>query len=407
MTLTVSALLNAPPTAEEQARMRQLGTEEIQRLLLNRGSGDRDRLLLAQAELRLHFQRKLPEFTAKPGLIVPSRLALEQASGESAAKFKAGLFHGKRFLDTGCGMGIDAWQIGQHFESGLLLEQHPELAAITAYNLQQLGMPHLEVKGGSKAEDVLPHLQQNFDLVYSDPARRDGKGGKVFRLRDCEPDITSLLPGLLMLSPLVAIKTSPLLDIRQACQDLPGTHDVYVLGSGGECRELLFLVGRNANTEPVIHAVDTDSGRMLSATALQEQEAPVSCGEPQDFLFEPAPEVLKAGLFRTTASRFGLRKLHPHSHLYTGQSDVPDFPGRRFKLLQVLKVNRHALAAYCPEGKANLSVRNFPQTVAELRRKLQLKEGGEQQVFATTLWNDQHALLLCEKCRQPQSTSFV
>lgn len=407
MALMVSALLNTPPTAEEQARMRQLGTVEIQRLLLNRGSGDRDRLLLAQAELRLHFQRKLPEFTAKPGLLFPSRLALEQASGESTARFKASLFRGRRFLDTGCGLGIDAWQIGQHFESGLLLEQNMELAAITAYNLRHLGMTQLQVKEGSKIEDLLPHLQQNFDLVYADPARRDGKGGKVFRLRDCEPDITALLPELLKVSPLVAIKTSPLLDIRLACQDLPGTHDVYVLGSGGECREMLFLVGSKANTEPVIHAVDTDSGRMLSATALQEQEAPVSYGEPQDFLFEPAPEVLKAGLFRTTASRFGLHKLHPNSHLYTGQSDVPDFPGRRFELIQVLKVSRQAIAGFCPEGKANLSARNFPQTVEELRRKLQLKEGGEQQIFATTLWNDQHALLLCQKCRQPQSTSFV
>lgn len=376
-------------------------TERVETLALAL-SGRKDidaAFALRQIEGWQRLRAKVPSWAAVDGLLYPPRLSLEQCSGEAAARYKAALAarlcpHGGTFIDLTGGLGVDFSFIARTFGRAVYVERNGELCRLARHNFPLLGLADAEVVQ-SGAEEYLSAAPR-AGLFFLDPARRDGNGRKTVLVEDCEPDAAALMPRLRALSPVVLLKLSPMLDWHRAAQTLGGVAEVHAVASGGECKELL-LVCTDVPTGIVVHAVEGD----VCFVFRPEEEAaaqPVYAGEVGDFLFEPGPAVLKAGAYRLTAVRYGLHKLHPNTHLYTGAAAVADFPGRVFRVVRVCDFSKAALRALCRDvPRANLAVRNFPETVAGLRRRLRLAEGGDDYLFATTLAGGRHVLVHCRK----------
>jgi hypothetical protein len=354
-------------------------------------------VLVDQLISRRKAKEKLPTWYTREGVLFPPPLSLEQASSELTGSFKARLVQGNALADLTGGCGVDAYFLSHSFKEVHYVEQQEPLAEIARHNFPLLGKAHIQVHH-STAQAFLEEFAKPLDLIYLDPARRK-EGAKVFFLADCEPDVAALIPLMLERAAQVLIKTSPVLDISAALHDLPGTTGVWVVAVDNEVKEVLYLVEREANTPPRIHAIHLYKGKEERFAFTQEEEGSATArfSLPKEYLFEPNAAVLKAGAFKSIGLAYGLEKLHPHTHLYTADHPVGDFPGRRFRIVSQLRVDKKAVKAMLPEGKANLSIRNFPMKTEDLRKKLQLKEGGPHYLFATTLMDGSRQLLVCEK----------
>ncbi len=347
------------------------------------------------------IRRKIPSWY-QVGLEFPVAISLEQASSEATARFKAALFSGTEMADLTGGLGVDASFFAGQFEQVHYVEKIPEIFNAAQHNLVALGVKGLQFTQG-EAEDFLASSKQRFDLIYLDPARRDDRKGKVFQLADCTPNVLEIKDLLLQKSPRVLIKTAPLLDIHQAVQQLKNVSKIWVLEYEGECREVLYLLEKEA-PEPAtipINAVSIDhSGAAIHSfvfTLEAEQDAMVANALPGGFLYEPIPAVLKAGAFKSFAKQFGINKLHPNTHLYSSDVLVADLPARSFRIDAICKYDKKAVAHLIPNGKANITTRNFPESTAEVRKKLGLKDGGDTYIFACTNCDGGKILIICSK----------
>ena len=362
--------------------------------------------MAAQILVRQKARHKLPTWYANDELIYPPALSVEQASSEAAARYKASLVTGNLLLDLTGGMGVDTWAFTERVDHVIYVDHQTELAQLAGHNLPLLGVRNVVVQT-SDGLAAVNHLSQTADWLYLDPHRRNEQGGKVVRLDQCEPDVSQpdTLANLLTKTRNILLKTSPLIDIDAAIRQLSGLNygveSVHVVAVLGEVKEVLFIITGEKEGQQTIksNAVNllVDSTVDFTFVRHDERTTNVQFGNPQAYLYEPNAAVLKAGAFRLVASRFGLCKLAPNTHLYTGNELVADFPGRAFAIEQILKPDRKAIHLLLPNQKANLTVRNFPQTVADLRKKLALREGGDDYLFATTLLNGDKRLILCRK----------
>lgn len=341
--------------------------------------------------LRQRMARKLPTWAQTDGIQPPTLLALEQCSSETTARMKASLVNGGRLVDLTGGYGVDCYFMSLGFEHTDYVEQQSELAETARHNFKLLGAS-IQVHN-TDAETFLSTIGQ-VDCLYIDPARRNLHGKKVVSLTECTPDVVRLHDVLLQHCGTLLLKLSTAHDIDEAQRLFPETKAVYVVGVQGECKELLLLVsaGLPEGGEPVIHC--WDGRELMDFRPSDERNATVRYTEPEAYLYEPDATLLKAGAFKYTAIRYGLGKLHPNSHLYTSSTLVDGFPGRTFAVRQCLKTHDKQLKAL---GRANLTVRNFPASVADLRKKWKLAEGGPLYLFATTLPDGSHRILVCEK----------
>lgn len=347
-------------------------------------------LVLDQIKSRQKAKSKLPSWHAATGVILPSPNLIEQASSEATARYKASLVKGDVFADLTAGAGIDFLAFLQHFNRGIAVEKDPQAKEFLSHNLKLLSTHSFEIINAS-AEDEIAHLPQ-MDLIYIDPQRRNNRGKGLFRLQDCTPDILELLPQLRKKSKTIMLKTSPVLDIGQTIRDLKIVFDVHVIEWRGECREVIYILNENSS-EPVIHAVSIDdlgnTQTKISFTRKQESDSVSEFSAPQKYLYEPSPAFQKAGCYKFLGAHYGLKKLHQHTHLYTSNTPCPDFPGRSFEILGIYPANEKGL----PVKQANLTVRNFPMQTETLRKKLGLKDGGNDYIFACTL-NDESKILI-------------
>lgn len=391
-------------------------TDDIRALLLAAKSAELAahgldlKKLAAQIAARQKARDKLPTWYANDAVVFPPALSVEQASSEQTARYKALLVSGSLLLDLTGGMGVDTWAFAQRTERVVYVEQRAELAELATHNLPLLGATNVDVQTGDGLA-VAERFTPVADWLYLDPHRRNEQGGKVVRLADCEPDVSKphILTNLLTHANRILLKTSPLIDIDLTIRQISnpstgssaGVEAVHVVAVQGEVKEVLFVIGPERPSE---ESIEADAVNLLSDKAIQfkftrhdERMAAVLFGAPQTYLYEPNAAVLKAGAFRTVANRFGLTKLAPNSHLYTSADPRPNFPGRTFVIDDVIKPDRKTLQALVPGMKANLTVRNFPQSVADLRKKLALQEGGDLYIFATTLLNGDKRLLITRK----------
>ncbi|MCS6969147.1 MAG: hypothetical protein RMJ44_10510 [Cytophagales bacterium] len=362
-------------------------------------------LLVEQIQAKRKAKTKLPTWFARAGIVFPPAIHLEQSSSETAARFKSTLLQGHHLVDLTGGFGVDATFFADCFSKVDYVEQNEQLAQIAAHNFQLLGKDNIRVWN----TDALSWLQQTAsfpDAVYMDPSRRTLEGTKVIRLCHCQPDVRTLLPLLVGKTKQVLLKLSPMADWQASLQELEQaspqwkTDTIIVVAINNQCKELLFLLKPVPKAEPLrIQAVHLHGNRkeILDFSPEEERNAVVSYAMPESFFCEPNGAILKAGAFKTIAQRFHLKKLHPHTHLYTSHQCPEDFPGRVFGLKAICKAERRAIASHLPHKKALIAVRNFPATSTELYRRWQIAEGGTVYLFATTLADGKKAVLIGEK----------
>lgn len=363
---------------------------------------------LQQIEGRQLAARKLPTWSGHAGLLFPPRLSMEQCSSERTALYKQALV--ERLLpeendkserhsmaDLTGGFGIDFSFLAPLFKNAYYIEHNKVLCDIARHNLPLLGLPHAEVIT-SEAETYLEQMKP-VDLLFADPARRDGCGHKTVAISDCTPNLRQVMPLIRTHCRIALFKLSPMLDTTAAVEALSPVNEVHVVSVDGECKELLTICGTNQPLH-ITCANLTHTGASIF-TFTPNEEAGADCPfatQLQDYLYEPNASVMKACAFRSIAARFRLKKLHPNSHLYTADHLINGFPGRIFTIKAVTgfgKKELKQLAASLP--KANLTVRNFPASVAELRKRLHINEGGTDYLFATTLHDNRHVLIHCHK----------
>ena len=356
------------------------------------------RVAATQIEGRRLATSKLPSWAAAEGVIFPVRLSMEQCSSEQTARYKASLVGGERLADLTGGFGIDCSYMSDGFNETTYIERNEELCRIATHNFALLKKRITVVNGNS--EELLASLAPQ-DWIFVDPARRSASGGKVVALSDCEPDVCQLEDLLLQKAKRVMVKCSPILDISQALRELHSVSEVHVVSVGNECKELLFILGGDTVGEPVIHTINFrgDSAQVLTYTITEELEAVCDyTASVSRYLYEPNSSLMKAGCFRLPATRWGLKKLHRNTHLYTSDTLVKDFPGRVFEVKNTDGFGKNELKRLSSElKKANIAVRNFPERPEALRKRLKLGDGGDVYLFATTLDDERRVIIRCEK----------
>ena len=383
--------------------------EDVRRLALKPAPENVDlRMALQQIEGWQTARRKLPSWAERDGIQYPPRLPMEQCSSEQTARYKQALV--KRLLDndgteaphtlmdlTG-GFGIDFSFLAPLFDRAVYMERQPELCRIAAHNFKTLGLAQAEIRETDSS--LSPDEWPDATCCFVDPARRDTVGRKTVAIEDCEPDLSILQEAIRRKAAFSLIKLSPMLDIRMALRTLAHVAEVHAVSVQGECKELLLVMTRQKPEKTACHCVNLGTeDPTFTFTLTEEEEAACTYSDtPGRFLYEPNASVMKCGGFRSLATRYGLRKLHPNSHLYTSDHSCKDFPGRAFAIEDCCGFGKKELKGLLNGlGQANLTVRNFPDTVAGLRKRLKLKEGGNAYLFATTLSDGRHVLLRCRK----------
>ena len=356
---------------------------------------------LDQIAGRQKAKSKLPSWAAIDGMTYPPHLSMEQCSSEQTARYKASIAgKGALVVDLTAGFGVDLAFISQSFQQAVHIERQASLCAISSENYRLLGLNHIEVV----CTDGVDYLHQldHADLIFLDPARRDDHGARTYGIADCTPNVLELRDELLQKADRVMLKLSPMLDWRKAVEDLGNVNEVHIVSVDNECKELLLILSKEEKPLKLFcvnngQVFEGDQGDWLNERSIAEIRVPVPMSS-QTYLFEPNASIMKAGCFALLEQRYNVSQLDKNSHLFVSDSDISDFPGRRFIIEKTTSMNKRELkAALDGINRANITVRNFPLSVAELRKRLKLKDGGDHYLFATTVAGNQHQLFLCRK----------
>lgn len=367
--------------------------------LLFRYSGKVDfdlKFAVQQIQARQKAKSKLPTWVANPDIVFPASLSLEQASSEETAKFKSKLGHGQVMIDLTGGFGVDTFFLSKHFEKAIYCERNAELADIVRHNFDLMVPGKLEVVTVDSLE-FFSKPDRTFDLTYVDPARRGDQNQKLYKLADCEPDVVGHWNLLQSKSKSILIKASPMLDIKQAISEIPDIQQIWVVSVKNEVKEVLLFWERDASkVERVIRAVDLHANEAteFSFTYGEEDKSESIFGVVGKFLIEPNVAILKSGAFRSFGKRFGLKKLHPNSHLYTSDDFQGEMPGRVFEIKEEIKDPKKQLKVLFPDGKVNVITRNYALSADELKKKYRLGDGGDSFLIGTRD-RDGFCLLIC------------
>lgn len=358
-------------------------------------------------------RRKLPKWAACDGVIFPPHLSMEQCSSEPTAQYKLNLAmewasrvgHASRMTDLTGGFGVDFSFTSCAFAAATYVERNEQLCHIVEHNLPLLGLNNATVVCADAVEYLSTVEPQT--MLFLDPARRDEHGAKTVMLADCTPDVVQLLPKLLEKSRFTMLKLSPMLDWHKAVDDLQGAvREVHIVSVGGECKELLLVLSTVVESELKVYCADlsTASGSSSLFVYTPGSSAPVANStfniQHSTFLHEPNASIMKAGCFDELAAAYGVSPVSRNSHLFLSDEPIEDFPGRSFVVERVTTMNKGELRkTLAGIEKANIATRNFPLTVAELRKRLKIKDGGDVYIFATTTAEGEHLLLISRKYR--------
>ena len=352
--------------------------------------------LAQQIESKKKCVVKLPTWFSATEIYYPPKLNIEQSSSEKTALYKAGLLSGNSLLDLTGGFGVDSYFFSQKIPEIILCEISRELSEITAHNANILRAHNIKVLNVDGIE-YLDKSHKSFDWIYTDPSRRDKTKSKVFKLSDCSPDITEHLDLLKDKSKAILLKTSPLLDITIGIKELKNVEEIHVVAVNNDVKELLWIIKDNNPPDPLIKTINIKNTRDEVFVFKRSIENTTKSGfsRPLEFLYEPNAAILKAGAFKTLGNKFHLKKLHEHTHLYTSEKEVK-FPGRVFRILSTHPYNKKSMASL-NAGRANVTIRNFPIPVADIRKKHKIMEGGELYLFFVKDINNKLLILKCSK----------
>ncbi|RHK47898.1 SAM-dependent methyltransferase [Leyella stercorea] len=378
-------------------------------------------------------RRKLPKWAARDGVIFPPHLSMEQCSSEPTAQYKLNLAMewttlnselstqncrrqqfktqnskfktSTRMTDLTGGFGVDFSFTSCAFAAATYVERNEQLCHIVEHNLPLLGLNNATVVCADAVEYLSTVEPQT--MLFLDPARRDEHGAKTVMLADCTPDVVQLLPKLLEKSRFTMLKLSPMLDWHKAVDDLQGAvREVHIVSVGGECKELLLVLSKVVESELKVYCADLSTASDTSSLFVYTPGSSASVvnsklkTQNSKFVHEPNASIMKAGCFDELAAAYGVSPVSRNSHLFLSDEPVEGFPGRSFVVERVTTMNKSELRkALVGIEKANIATRNFPLSVAELRKRLKIKDGGDVYIFATTTAEGEHLLLISRKYR--------
>ena len=329
------------------------------------------------------------------------------------------------FVDLTGGFGVDFSYIASRLGvKSMYVERQAHLCEAAKENFGRLGLKNAIVKNGdgievlhsfaskkeAAASDSLGITEDQsqsllktnlgLKLIFIDPARRDDAGNKVVSLKDCTPDVTLLQEEMLSKADYVIIKLSPMLDWHRAVSELNCVQEVHIISVNNECKELLLVLSARNMGNLRIYCVNDAQSFVCEESDMESSSvkiAPFTLEEMQ-YLYEPNASLMKAGCFGVLSERYDARMLSKNSHLFVSREPIAAFPGRSFRIIAVSSFNKKELKRHLSGiTKANIATRNFPLSVAELRKRLKLKDGGETYIFATTLSDESHVLVITEK----------
>lgn len=352
--------------------------------------------VVEQIEAKKKCKAKLNTWFKQPHIYYPNKLNIEQTSSELTATYKSSLIQGKSLIDLTGGFGVDAYYFSKVVEQVSYFEINFKLAEIVRHNFEVLQVQNIEVYN----KDGFEHLRnsaENYDWIYIDPSRRHESKGKVFFLKDSIPNIPEHLDILWSRSKNIMIKTSPLLDISIGINELEHVKSIQVIAVKNEVKELLWILEYGFVGSIKIHTTNLTPKNEEHFDFYLEDELKIeaSLSAPLTYLFEPNSAIMKSGGFNALTTAFKVRKLHKHSHLYTSD-DLIDFPGRIFKIEQSVPYHKKQIKKLSIK-KANITTRNFPETVEKIRNTFKFNDGGAKYLFFTTNLNNEKIMLVCTK----------
>ncbi len=376
--------------------IRQHAADDVRKLALQ---GTKDgavdlSMALQQIAGRQTALKKLPSWAAVERVLYPPHLNMEQCSSEQTARYKAGLAgSGDTYVDLTGGLGVDFYWMSQGFKQRYYVERNAELCELVEHNFRTLG--HNCSVCCSDTATYLPTVP-HADVVFLDPARRNEHGGRTYDIKDCTPNILELLPLLMEKADKVILKLSPMFDWRKAVDDLQYVREVHIVSVDNECKELLLVLEQ---AERPLRLVCVNNNQIFEVSShsspLTSHPSPLTS---EQFLYEPNASIMKAGCFAALMQQYPIRQVSANSHLFLSSVEIEDFPGRSFQICAISSTNKQSLkTSLAGIDRANISVRNFPLSVEQLRKKLHLKDGGDTYIFATTKADGAHCLYICRK----------
>lgn len=339
--------------------------------------------------------KKLPTWFLAKNIYYPAKVSIEQSSSEITAKYKSKIISGDNLIDITGGFGVDSYYFSKQFKKVLHCEISEDLSALVKHNYKQLETQNIDTFSGNGI-DFLKNTTDFFDCIYIDPSRRNDVKEKVFLLKDCQPYIPPKIDFLFTKTTNILIKVSPILDISNTVNDLKNVKEVHIVAVNNEVKEILVWLEKNYNGKIKIKTSNFKKETIETFNFDYLEDVVSEYSEPLAYLYEPNSAILKSGGFHQISKQLELFKLHQHSHLYTSDKLIY-FPGRSFKVENVINYDKKKLKRIIPEKKANITTRNFPKTVAQIRKEINLKDGGETYIFFTTDKNNQLKAVICTK----------
>lgn len=358
-------------------------------------------------------KKKLPEWAEKENIWFPPKLSMEQCSSEATAKYKQAIAErlgSKALIDLTGGFGIDFSYMTKNMEAACYVEQQEVLCNIANHNFPIMGLQNAKISNTTCeefwkqyiADAATAKTNREKCLIYLDPARRNDRGEKVFSISDCTPDVTLLQDSLLEHSAHVMLKLSPMLDIVQARRMLKDIAEIHVVSVKGECKELIFVMSKETDKQQY-YCVNLDTNEETFTSPLSAPMELAVIASPAEIsegaiIFEPNASIMKAGVQNAFSKWYHLKKLHPMSNLFLGNEPIENIPARQFIVERTSDFQKANLKDFMQDiRQANLTIRNFPSTLDDLKKRLKIKDGGNIYLFATTLSDDTHVLIRCKK----------
>lgn len=349
--------------------------------------------LLQQIESRKKAEKKLPIWYKTKNILFPPKLNLEQTSSEITAKYKASLVNGNTIADITGGFGVDSFYFAEKFQTLHHFETNGTLSEIAQHNFEVFGKKNIHCFSKDGLQAV---LNTHYDVIYADPSRRHNSKGKVFFLSDCEPNIPENISEILNHCNTFLLKTSPMLDISVGLNELQHVSEIHIVAVENEVKELLWLLNKEASEKPHIKTINFSKAKDEIFTFQWAQTATATYGLPQNYLYEPNAAIMKSGAFELISEKLKLEKLNKNTHLYTSKT-LSDFPGRSFLIEKVVPYSKSEIRTALSFKKANIAIRNFPESVATLRKKWKIAEGGDVYLFFVRNMDDVKKMIVCSK----------
>jgi hypothetical protein len=353
--------------------------------------------ILNQISSKQKARIKLPTWFNTQNIYYPSKISLEQTSSEKTAKYKSDLVSGSSLIDLTGGFGIDDYYFSKQLDQLVHCEINDELSEIVKHNFKQLDVTNIQCISGDSTV-ILKNVDKKFDWIYIDPSRRNDAKGKVFMLKDCLPNVPELLNFYFEHSLKIMIKTAPILDISAGLSELKNVKAIHIVAVENEVKELLWLLEKDYKAS--IEIVTCNFTKETAEKFIFEigNKINTNYSLPKNYLYEPNASIMKSGGFDEITSQFNVEKLHQHSHLYTSEIEI-DFPGRIFEIVNCFDYTKQNMKSELENKKANITTRNFPETVENIRKKWKINDGGNVYCFFTTDVNNNKIVLLCNKLK--------